>query len=313
MKLLEEHPERRRVHLNEPDADWQKDGGKGFVVGYSAQRAVDSKSQMIVHAEVVTDQADTNQAVPIVQAVEARKAEICEGKTEEVKYVLDCGYSSGENLKALEDRDLYMPDQQYVRLAGGKRKPEDRTAEIGPPPVKEQESRYSGASMDFAYDASTDSFVCPQGAKLTFRRARPFQGVPYRLYRKNGCGGCPLRARCIGGSKAPTRKDVWVKASELAGLMVKAVRAFDLSAEGRSGFELALAMREKLSRPEGRATYSKRFELSEGAFAVVKSLRGGWRFLRRGLARVREEWTERCIAHNLAKMAGFTLCRLMDW
>jgi hypothetical protein len=45
----------------------------------------------------------------------------------------------------------------------------------------------------------------------------------------------------------------------------------------------------------------------------VKGLRGGYRFLRSRLERVREEWAERCIAHNLAKMAGFTLCSLMEW
>ena len=104
-----------------------------------------------------------------------------------------------------------------------------------------------------------------------------------------------------------------MKASELPGLRVKAVRVYNLSPEGRSGFDLALAMREKLSTPEGKATYGKRFTVSEGAFAVVKGLRAGHRFLRRRLDPVREEWAERCIAHNLAKMAGFTLCSLMEW
>ena len=28
LQFLQEHPERKRVHLNEPDADWQKDGAK---------------------------------------------------------------------------------------------------------------------------------------------------------------------------------------------------------------------------------------------------------------------------------------------
>jgi hypothetical protein len=76
---------------------------------------------------------------------------------------------------------------------------------------------------------------------------------------------------------------------------------------------LALAMRAKLSTPEGKATYAKRFHVSEGVFAVVKGLRGEYRFLRSRLERVREEWAERCIAHNLAKMGGFTLCSLMEW
>ena len=122
-----------------------------------------------------------------------------------------------------------------------------------------------------------------------------------------------MRAPCIGGSKSPARKDVWVKASEIPGVKVKVMRAFHLSRSGRSGFELALAMRAKLSTAEGKATYAKRFQVSEGVFAVVKGLRAGHRFLRRRLDRVREEWAERCIAHNLAKMAGFTLCSLMEW
>jgi hypothetical protein len=111
----------------------------------------------------------------------------------------------------------------------------------------------------------------------------------------------------------PTRKDVWIRASELPGLKVKAVRVYDVSRNGHSGYELALAMRAKLSTPEGKATYGRRFQISAGVFAVVKGLRAGYRFLRIGLDRVREEWTERCIAHNLAKMAGFTLCRLTEW
>jgi len=114
---------------------------------------------MIVHAEVVTDQADTYQAVPIVKAVESQKAQFFGAKADEVKYVMDCGYFSAENLKTLEGRDLYVPDQQYVRLRGGKTKPEDRIGEIGPPPVKEHESRYTGATLEFAYEAEADSFV----------------------------------------------------------------------------------------------------------------------------------------------------------
>jgi transposase len=313
LKFLEEHPERKRLHLHEPDADWQKDGAKGFVLGYSAQLAVDSRSQMIVHADVVTDQADTHQAVSMVQAVEARKVEVCAAKTDEVKYVMDCGYFSGENLKALEERDLFVPDQEYVRRAGGKTKPEDRTGEVGPPPVKEHERRHTEGTLEFVYHADSDSFECPQGGELLFQREKPFHGVSFRSYRKYGCGACPLRTGCIGASKVPTRKDLWIKASDLTGLTVKSVRVYKGGRGGRSPFELAQVMRAKLSTPEGKATYGKRFQVSEGVFAVVKGLRAGHRFLRRRLNRVREEWAERCIAHNMAKMAGFTLCSLMEW
>ena len=312
-QFLQEHPERKRVHLHERDADWQKDGAKGFVLGYSAQLAVDSKSQMIVYENVVTNQSDTYQAVPIVEAVQAVKNEICETKQDEVKYVLDCGYSCAESLKALQERDVYMPDQQFVKsLGGGKSKPEDRTEEIGPPPVKVGEGRFDGQSLEFVYQEGEDHFICPARGTFSFCRERSFGGILYRGYRKNKCGDCALRDRCIGSSKLPTRKDLWIRASELPGLKVKTVPTFR-SSGSLSAFDLALAMRAKLSTLEGKAVYAKRFQVSEGVFAAVKELRKGYRFLRTRLDRVREEWAERCIAHNLAKMARFTHCSLMEW
>jgi transposase len=312
-QFLQEHPERKRVHLHERDADWQKDGAKGFVLGYNAELAVDSKNQMIVYENVVTDQSDTYQAVPVVEAVEAVKKEVLETKQDEVKYVLDCGYSSAETLKALQERDVYMPDQQFAkRLGGGKDKPEDRSKEIGPPPVKAKESRFDGQSLEFVYQAAEDRFICPAGGTLSFRREGPLGGILYRRYQKNKCGECALRDRCIRSSKHPTRKDLWIRASDLPGLKAKVVPTLR-SPDRISGFELALAMRAKLSMPEGRAVYAKRFPVSEGVFGTVKGLRAGYRFLRCRLERVREEWAERCIAHNLAKLAKFTLCSLMEW
>lgn len=312
LEFLRRHPERKRAHLNEPDADWQKDGSKGFVVGYNAQLGVDSKSQMIVHTEVVVDAADTGQAVPMVKAIEAKKREVCAAKSDEVKYVMDCGYFSGENLRALHGRDLYIPDQQYARVAGGKTRPEERPVRIGPPPVTEHMSRFGAAKLEFAYNREEDSFECPQGGRLIFRRVKPFEGVAYRDYQKYGCGSCPIRARCIGGSSKLTRKDLWVKETDLPELAVKTIREHNVAREGPSGIDLAFAMRKKLSSRQGKETYRKRFQVSEGVFAVVKELRAGNRFLRIGLERVREEWTERCIAHNLAKLSGFTLCSLMN-
>ena len=317
-QFLQEHPERKRIHLHEQDADWQKDGTKGFVVGYSTQLAVDSKNQMIVYENVVTDQSDTYQAIPIVEAVQAVKNEVLETKQlqtkqDEVKYVLDCGYSCAESLKALQEREVYMPDQQFVkRLGGGKVKPEDRTEEIGPPPVRAKESRFDGQSLGFVYRADEDCFICPAGETLPFCGEKPLGGILYRRYFKTKCGGCALRDRCIGSSKHPTRKNLWIRASDLPGLKTKVVPTFR-SPDSLSGFELALAMRAKLSTAEGRAVYAKRFQVSEGVFGAVKGLRAGHRFLRRRLERVREEWAERCIAHNLAKLANFTLCSLMEW
>jgi len=42
IEFLKENKERKRIHMTDPDADWHKDGSNHFIVGYSAQTAVDS-------------------------------------------------------------------------------------------------------------------------------------------------------------------------------------------------------------------------------------------------------------------------------
>ena len=62
-------------------------------------------------------------------------------------------------------------------------------------------------------------------------------------------------------------------------------------------------MRAKLATPEGKATYSRRKETIEPVFGQIKQGRGLRRFLLRGLAKVKAEWTLWCLTHNLLKMA----------
>lgn len=309
LQFLKDHPERKRVHLHEPDADLQRDGNKGFVIGYNAQLAVDSKSQMIVHANVVTRQSDAEQTVSIVEAVEAQKPRLCEKKTDEVKYVLDCGYSSGENLRRLEDRELFMPDREFAQLKEKTSKPELLLGANGLMSVKEQTDRLDPHQrIRFTFDRNRDCFVCPSKSVLAFKRERALEGVLYRNYHKSGCGKCELRRRCFGPGPGRTSKDLWVRASWLN----ESKALGDPQPPEISRYQLLAAMRAKLSTTRGRAIYGRRFPVSEGVFAAVKGLRKGNRFLRRGLDRVNEEWAERCIAHNLAKRSGFTLCRLME-
>jgi len=175
--------------------------------------------------------------------------------------------------------------------------------------VKEQADRLDPHQrIRFAFDRDRDCFICPRKSVLAFKRERALEGVLYRNYHKSGCGKCELRVRCIGPGPGRTSKDLWARASWLN--ETKALG--DPQPPEVSRYELIAAMRAKLLTTRGRAIYGIRFPVSEGVFATVKGLRKGNRFLRRGLDRVSEEWAERCIAHNLAKMSGFTLCRLME-
>jgi hypothetical protein len=91
---------------------------------------------------------------------------------------------------SLKEREVYMPDQQFVkRLGGGKVKPEDRTEEIGPPPVKAKESRFDGQSLGFVYQAARTISSVRLGGTLSFCGKKPLGGILYERYFKNKCGG----------------------------------------------------------------------------------------------------------------------------
>ena len=161
MAFLQEHSERKRVHLTDPDADWQKGNTGNFIVGYNAHVAVDAATNMIVHQEVVTQQADSTRTLAMIAGVEAvkesadtiakqttsdtptRQADtqptgqdgnrsveqaVDHSAPSEVKYILDSGYSCHTNLDALTDTDVYMPDTEFASIMEGKKNPEDRKA-----------------------------------------------------------------------------------------------------------------------------------------------------------------------------------------
>jgi len=72
--------------------------------------------------------------------------------------------------------------------------------------------------------------------------------------------------------------------------------------DGRRESPAKAAMREKLSTAQGRQTYSRRKAIVEPVFGQIKDARGLDRFLLRGLAKIRGEWSLMCTTHNLLKL-----------
>lgn len=67
-----------------------------------------------------------------------------------------------------------------------------------------------------------------------------------------------------------------------------------------------VAMREKLSTPQGRRTYRRRAATVEPVFGTIKAALGFRQFLLRGLAKVKLEWQLVCLAYNLRRMHALT-------
>jgi transposase len=65
---------------------------------------------------------------------------------------------------------------------------------------------------------------------------------------------------------------------------------------------LRAAMRAKLDSAQGKACYAQRSRTIEPVFGQVKTIRGGGRFMRRGLTACQAEWKLLCGTHNLLKL-----------
>ncbi len=61
-------------------------------------------------------------------------------------------------------------------------------------------------------------------------------------------------------------------------------------------------MAAKVRTPAGRALYARRKVIVEPVFGQIKEVRGFRRFLLRGLAHIRGEWSLVCLTHNLLKL-----------
>jgi len=61
-------------------------------------------------------------------------------------------------------------------------------------------------------------------------------------------------------------------------------------------------MARKLATIRGHAIYARRKAIVEPVFGQIKHARGFRQFLRRGLARVQQEWALVCLSHNLLKL-----------
>lgn len=130
----------------------------------------------------------------------------------------------------------------------------------------------------FLYNGQTDSYVCPEGKSL----------------------------RYIGEKKRTGREPV--KIYQASGSVCRACSAFGLcTVEGRQGRRLEIGPNEESLRAhrvwmetdKAKALYQLRKQLVEPVFGIMKEQMGARRFLLRGLANVRAEWTLLATAFNL--------------
>jgi transposase len=250
----------KRVSVTDPEALQQKVNDV-CRPGYNGQLAVDDKAGFAVAQAVTTEQNDQQQFVPLAHEVEQNVG------TLPAALPADSGYHSPETLAALE-AEPRLKDCAYIREP--KPTPADRFGHD-----------------DFQYDPATDTFTCPAGESLTFRRERTLQNnrCVKREYCAYGgvCQHCDLRAKCL--SPKAKRRSLLIAPHE----------------------ELAAAMRARVATEEGQAALQRRKETVEPRFGVLKSVQNLRQLLLRGLAGAEIEFGLSAIGLNVRILTAWAL------
>jgi transposase len=164
---------REKINRTDPDATFMKTT-HGIQTAYNAQVAVDAGHQVIVAAEVTAQASDVEQLLPMVQQTEENTSE----KVQECS--ADSGYSSGENLKAMQDReiDAYIPDREYQAQQRGKAVDDFH-------------------KDSFVYDEKRDCYICVEGQELVFSHLQKRKDKePLLIYRCRSCKACAFFGCC---------------------------------------------------------------------------------------------------------------------
>jgi hypothetical protein len=175
---LRQLTEKGRDHLNPGDEDARMTKcreGKKFA--YNAQAVVDAETQLIVAVDVVSDESDNYQLVPMLEHVEENLGKVAD------QTAADAGYRATTGLAAAEEKNYPV----LVNLA----EPEDEPYH----------------ASRFSYDEQKDQCMCPRGELLRLEATRVREKVEayeVRVYRCGSYEDCPVRWQCSSSKSGRT-------------------------------------------------------------------------------------------------------------
>ena len=236
-----------QLSLTDPDAR-AMEAGTRVAVGYNAQIAVDTKHNLIAEQQIHSKVSDLGLLAET--AAEARE----NLKTEHIAAVADKGYFKIEDIEACEAAGI----TPYV------------------PKPKRSPARSAGRfpKSAFHYDKETDTYICPNGQRLSPTYATKVRNTPLTCYANfQACRECGIRERC---TKSYYRGIVrYVNEAVLEGMAERLAR-----------------------RPE---ILNRRSESVEHPFGSIKQWMGQGAFLMRRLENVRGEFSLTALAYNMRR------------
>jgi transposase len=177
LKALDEldQSERKVIHPTEPDARFMKTR-RCLDLAYNGQVVADENSGMIVAADVVLDETDGGQLVPMLDQVKEMLGSVAD------ENVADSGYYSTSQIGLAEER-------KYEVLTS-------------PPPSETTPERFPEANpynpSHFIYDEERNCCICPEGHVLTYHQKK-IKGAnknEFIVFKCRDYKDCPHRWEC---------------------------------------------------------------------------------------------------------------------
>jgi len=268
----------------------------GVIQGYNGVAMVDSKHQVVVHAEAT---GDSEPAIlkPMVENTQENFQEI--GKEENVfektKLSGDTGFHSEKNMEYLIESgiDAYIADNKFrhrdPRFSTADRHKERFNKEI----AKRFNRPILFQPRDFTVSPDKSFCICPAGKRMYKCGTANHHGLHAIKYHgtKRDCIPCDQRAQCLKHPDVTETRQF----SHFTGSTNEKEKTFSQK------------MREKIDSIAGKFLYSRRMATVEPVFADIRSSLGLDRFSLRGRRKVGTQWRLYCIVHNLLKVHRYGL------
>lgn len=267
----------------------------GVIQGYDGVATVDSKRQIVVHAEAFGEAQEHDLLEPMVQGTnttfEALGEEDIYGTA---KLTADSGFHTESNMKMLSDEkiDGYVADRMFR-----KRDPRFIAIDRYKERHRKERARIEGreglfTAKDFTFPEDLSYCICPAGKRL-YRSGSNVEVKNHLATKFKGpqsaCVPCQLRSQCL---RHPERTKI------------RQVAYFHgRSEKGKNTF--TEKMKRKIDSAAGRLIYSMRMGTVEPVFANICSTIGLDRFTLRGKTKVNSQWNLFCMIHNMKKIHSF--------
>jgi len=284
----------RQSNITDNDSAKMKTS-KGVIQGYNGVANVDSKCQIVVHAEAYGQVNEHDLLEPMIEGTGENFSTICNPEVfANTRLTADSGFHTEKNMEMLAEKgiDGYVADNQFR-----KRDPLFRDYGRHKEQHRKERAKIEGRRglfkvKDFTFPDDLSHCICPAGKRLYANgknidfgkfKANKFRGP------KSACLPCKLRSQCLRNPESNGTRQV----------------AYFLgrTEEGKNTF--TEKMKRKIDSAVGRYFYSKRLGTVEPVFANICSTIGLNRFTLRGKAKVNSQWLTFCSVHNLKKIHQF--------